>query len=452
MWLKRVRTIKYSSVKTKCEDQHHLHPTPHHHHYHHHHHHRHHSQRLSSTQTTTLNEYAIDDDDDDDVSTDESDSFYEDLQKRIQINVSGQQFEIALHLLKQHPSTLLGNETLRRRYYDRKKKEYFFDRHRPSFEIVFAYFQYGGKLRRPEYIPEDVFLNEIEFFQLEQDIIEDYKLSEGYTLEEVIYPENETLKKIWLTMEYPETSRTAYVVAVVSVVMTIVSIILFCVETLERFSKSHCIEDEAPNFLDAFFIIETVCTAWFTFEAIVRFISCPNKWLFWFGFQNIIDVTAVVPYYVTLFNVLSTMSCSTAKSSASLAFLRVIRLVRVFKLTKHSTGLQVLILTIKASSEELCLFLMVLLVCMLVYSSAIYYAEMGVPKSNINSIPDAFWWAIITMTTVGYGDKYPVGPFSKLIGAACAISGVLALAMPVPILTGHFNRFYAHKTGRCKYI
>jgi len=58
----------------------------------------------------------------------------------------------------------------------------------------------------------------------------------------------------------------------------------------------------------------------------------------------------------------------------------------------------------------------------------------------------------ITMTTVGYGDKVPVGAFGKMIGSACAITGVLTLAIPVPIITGHFNRFYSHKTGRGRYI
>ena len=118
-------------------------------------------------------------------------------------------------------------------------------------------------------------------------------------------------------------------------------------------------------------------------------------------------------------------------------------------------------MTVRASSEELGLFLVILLVCMLVYSSIIYYAELGVDGSQIRSIPDAFWWAIITMataviiitmTTVGYGDKVPLGPIGKLVGAACAICGVLTLAIPVPIITGHFNRFYAFKTGRGRNI
>jgi len=372
--------------------------------------------------------------------------------RRLRINVSGQMYEVRIGVLNRHPKTLLGDQYKRRQFYDRKRKELFFDRHRPSFEAIFFYLQYGGTLRRPYHVPNDIFLDELLFYELEEEAIGDYKRSEGYTFDQAELPVNPLMRKVWMLFEYPETSRAAFGVAVMSVIMTTISIILFCVETLPVFATSHCVADEAPNFFDPFFVIETTCTLWFTLELVVRFIACPDKLVFWKDLKNIVDATAVFPYYVTLVNVLSTMSCSSAKSSASLSFLRVIRLVRVFKLTKHSVGLQILMLTFKASLEGLGLFLVALFVSLLVFSSAIYYAELGNPKSNMESIPDAFWWAIITMTTVGYGDKVPVGNTGKLIGAACAITGVLTLAIPVPIITGHFNRFYAYKTGRGRHV
>jgi len=189
--------------------------------------------------------------------------------RRVRINVSGQQFEIRDGLLSRHPSTLLGDVSRRQRYYDRRRDEIFFDRHRPSFEAVFAYYQYGGRLRRPSNVPDDVFLAELEFYELEAHAVDDYRRAEGYTTDEAPMPTNRVLRQLWLLFEYPETSRAAYMVALVSVIMTLVSIVLFCVETLPTFAMTHCEADEAPNFLDPFFVIETVCTAWFTMGNLV---------------------------------------------------------------------------------------------------------------------------------------------------------------------------------------
>ena len=186
--------------------------------------------------------------------------------RRIRINVSGHNFEVPVRLLDRHPDTLLGNARRRAAFYDRTRDELFLDRHRPSFEAIFSYYQLGGRLRRPHHVPDDIFLAEVEFYELERDVVDEYKMSEGYTTDEMQLPSNATLKQIWMHFEYPETSRTAYIIAVVSVVVTLVSIILFCIETLPSFAMTHCVGDEAPNFLDLFFIIETVCTAWFTID------------------------------------------------------------------------------------------------------------------------------------------------------------------------------------------
>ena len=106
--------------------------------------------------------------------------------RRIRINVSGQRFETRVRVLDRHPLTLLGDVVRRRQFYDAERRELFFDRHRPSFEAIFAYYQNGGRLRRPYHVPDDVFLSELEFYELEDDAIEEYKRSEGHVFEVLI--------------------------------------------------------------------------------------------------------------------------------------------------------------------------------------------------------------------------------------------------------------------------
>jgi hypothetical protein len=114
---------------------------------------------------------------------------------------------------------------------------------------------------------------------------------------------------------------------------------------------------------------------------------------------------------------------------------------RIFRLIKHVPGLWILVYTLKASFGELILLFCFMWVGILVFSSLIYFAE---ERDNIESIPHAFWWAIITMTTVGYGDMYPVTGLGKLVGSLCAMSGLLMIGFSVPALVNNFMLFYKH--------
>lgn len=312
----------------------------------------------------------------------------------------------------------------------------------------------------------------MKFFEVEEQVVKNYKKEEGYTETKYEYPENVYLAKIWALFEYPETSRLAFFIGIISVITTIVSIVTFTLETLPQY-KPNCTatgkptaavtnhtfngslgvdnsalyeDDTTPepfDYVKVFFAIETICNIWFTFEAVIRYITCPNKLRFWKDVKNIIDMIAILPYYVALIQNMN--PASKCGAGNDFAFLRVIRLVRVFKLTKHSQGLQILLLTFQSSMEGLTLFVLTLMVCILMFSSMIYFCEIDEPDTKINSIPGGFWWAVITMCTVGYGDVVPVGNLGKLVGAVCALSGVLTLAIPVPIITENFNKFYVHK-------
>lgn len=200
-----------------------------------------------------------------------------------------------------------------------------------------------------------------------------------------------------------------------------------------------------PNYDDPFFIVESICVAWFTVEFILRLVSCPSKRHFCLGIMNIFDIVAIVPFFVILVIQHTDGNCETAKKSGSFVFVRVLRVFRIFKLSKHSQGLRILGLTIKTSMHELGMFFFFLVVAMVIFSSAAYYAEAGEEKTQLTSIPGAFWWAIVTMTTVGYGDVTPVGVWGKLVGTLCVIAGVLTIALPVPVVVANFNNFYRHE-------
>ncbi|XP_059616558.1 potassium voltage-gated channel protein Shaker isoform X3 [Phlebotomus argentipes] len=398
-----------------------------------------------------------------------------DFCERVVINVSGLRFETQLRTLNQFPDTLLGDPARRLRYFDPLRNEYFFDRNRPSFDAILYYYQSGGRLRRPVNVPLDVFSEEIKFYELGEQATNKFREDEGFIKEEEKpLPTNENQRKVWLLFEYPESSQAARVVAIISVFVILLSIVIFCLETLPEFKHYKVFntttngtkieEDEVPDITDPFFLIETICIIWFTFELSVRFLACPNKLNFFRDVMNIIDIIAIIPYFITLATVVAeeedTMNLPRAPVSPqdkstnqamSLAILRVIRLVRVFrifKLSRHSKGLQILGRTLKASMRELGLLIFFLFIGVVLFSSAVYFAEAGAEMSFFKSIPDAFWWAVVTMTTVGYGDMRPVGVWGKIVGSLCAIAGVLTIALPVPVIVSNFNYFYHRETDQ----
>lgn len=200
--------------------------------------------------------------------------------------------------------------------------------------------------------------------------------------------------------------------------------------------------------------LDITCTIYFTIELIVRFIFAPRKIKFVRSMMNIIDLLALVPLYMQLiFNSSSNRSCYMNEQFIMqiMFILRIVRMFRIFHLVKHYQALQILVYALKASIQELFMLAIFLFIGMLVFASIIYYAElqdMSTPSERFHTIPVGFWWALITMTTVGYGDVFPVTPYGYVVGACCAVSGVLMVALTIPVISNNFTLFYTHVRSR----
>ncbi|KAI4826146.1 potassium voltage-gated channel subfamily C member 1b isoform X1 [Pseudochaenichthys georgianus] len=271
-------------------------------------------------------------------------------------------------------------------------------------------------------------------------------------------------RHVWALFEDPYSSKYARWVALASLFFILVSITTFCLETHEAFNAiiNRTEEEVVDNVTvvrtyqeteTALYLtyIEGVCVVWFTFEFLMRITFCPNKCDFIWNALNIIDFVAILPFYLEVG--LSGLSSQAAKDV--LGFLRVVRFVRIlriFKLTRHFVGLRVLGHTLRASTNEFLLLIIFLALGVLIFATMIYYAERiganpndprASEHTHFKNIPIGFWWAVVTMTTLGYGDMYPQTTSGMLVGALCALSGVLTIAMPVPVIVNNFGMYYS---------
>eukprot|EP00112_Aurelia_sp_Birch-Aquarium-sp1_P022363 Seg628.2 transcript_id=Seg628.2/GoldUCD/mRNA.D3Y31 product="Potassium voltage-gated channel subfamily A member 10" protein_id=Seg628.2/GoldUCD/D3Y31 len=167
-------------------------------------------------------------------------------------------------------------------------------------------------------------------------------------------------------------------------------------------------------------VLEGICVAWFTFELAIRFIVCPSRIKFIKNIMNWIDFLAIIPFFVEIILVYA------FKETSDIMYLQIIRVIRVFriiKLSKHNVGLQILGHTLKASIRELFLLIFFLAIGIVIFASIVYYCEKDQKGTKFQSIPNTFWWAVITMTTVGYGDMAPTTPAGKLQKAKWQFNG-----------------------------
>ena len=365
---------------------------------------------------------------------------------RVVINVSGMIFETRQTTLSRFPDTLLGDEEKRSKFYVPEFHEYFFNRNRAAFEAILYYYQSSGRLKRPEEVPMCIFKQEVEFFELGDEILSDIRLKEGYlSMDEDAkeHPQNKLQRKIWELFDQPDTSTAASCLAVFSVAIIVLAITVSIAETVpsvkqkKNYTNATNDMEEQPWTEDTWFKLELSFNAWFTIEYLVRLFTSPNKYHFFASLLNFIDLMAIAPFYITLL-----LNKSEASSVAALRILRIVRVFRIFKLSRYSKSLQIIGYCVLESFRELGLLILCLFLSVVVTSSLLYYIETGSPDTDFVSVPATFWFSLQTITTIGYGDMVPHTALAKVMSAACAIFGALTLALPVLTFVSNFNTLY----------
>lgn len=147
--------------------------------------------------------------------------------------------------------------------------------------------------------------------------------------------------------------------------------------------------------------------------------------------EAIIDLLAIIPFYLPfLIN---------HADGRIMRVLRLFRLFRIFKLGRYSLAFGLITSVIKKRREELVVTLTLLIIMLIFASTLMYYIEYEEGKEGFQSIPETMWWGVATLTTVGYGDVYPVTALGKVLGAIIAILGVGLFALPAGIIAAGFE-------------
>ncbi|MGE5297165.1 MAG: ion transporter [Solirubrobacterales bacterium] len=214
--------------------------------------------------------------------------------------------------------------------------------------------------------------------------------------------------------------------------LILLNVVAMVVESVER------VRVAIPAWFKTFELVSVVI---FSAEYLLRMWSCVDdprcarpilgRVRFALGPLAIVDALAVLPFYLPFLGV-------DLRVFRMFRLFRIMRIMRIAKLARYSDALQMLLRVVKSRKDQLFSAVFILLILLVVAATLMYYAENEAQPKAFSSIPAAMWWAAITLTTVGYGDVYPVTVIGKIMAAMIAMLGIGMFALPTAILGAAF--------------
>lgn len=215
---------------------------------------------------------------------------------------------------------------------------------------------------------------------------------------------------------YEADTRGGKLFDVILLIAILASILFVMLESVQS------IDEKYGSFLD---VAEWVITILFSLEYVLRIVTVKKPWKYIFSFYGIIDLLSTIPKYVSLILI----------DSHNLAVLRALRLLRIFrilKITRYIGASNRLLLALRSSRAKIAVFLLFVLILCIILGTIMYMIEGS--ENGFTSIPRSVYWAIVTLTTVGYGDIAPVTALGQLIASAIMILGYAIIAIPTGIV------------------
>jgi hypothetical protein len=203
--------------------------------------------------------------------------------------------------------------------------------------------------------------------------------------------------------------------------------------------------------------IDIISVVFFTFDYVTRFACAYNQLTFAIALFNIFDVLSFVPMYIEWI-ILAAAGHEAAAAVEILRFFRLFRVFRLMRLVQFSVTLKLVLKSIRQSTEGFILLILVIVLDLVFFSTTMYFVEGSYcwfdysdhkwkyiannQTTFFQSISATFWWNIVTITTVGYGDTFPVTPGGRMVASVAMVSGLVLLAFPIAIFGTNFHTLY----------
>lgn len=244
--------------------------------------------------------------------------------------------------------------------------------------------------------------------------------------------------RVYQALEYKETDN--YIVSIINWVLIIFILVNVMVASLET------VPELAASYENSFTLFENIATLVFTVEYFLRvWVSSENpafknRFSYLLSTSSIIDLVCILPFYLSIF------------FDSQIKVLIILRLFRLFKLVRYFKPLEIMGSTIKAELHVFLPSLFILFILIMIAASGMYFLEKDIQPKAFGSIPQAMWWSVVTLTTLGYGDVVPATLGGKIFASLITILSIGTVALPTGALASRFSEELSNRKKQFKEI